>query len=190
MVINNSKSTEDMTCTEIFQEIGKRQILALMFHDHMRDLYDFLNLSGFKCWHHHQYMTESEEFLKTKHYFMSTHNKLLNIGDTGQPKEIFPKSWYKYTRIDVTPQLVKQYVEESFNTYKSWEEDTKHMYEDFCKTLKDMGNIADANEVNRLVEDVTCELKMLYKVMLKLRAVGYDVVYILDMQSWLHKKYK
>lgn len=189
-MIMNQKSTENMTCTEIFQEICKRQILALMFHDHMRDLYDFMNLPGFKCWHYHQYMSESEEFLATKHYFMSTHNKLLYVGDTGQPESVIPESWYKYTRLDVNAQTLKQYVEASFDSYKTWEEDTKHLYEECAKALMDMGNVADAEMVNRLIKDVTCELKMIYKIMLKLRTAGYDPIYILDIQHWLHKKYK
>ena len=189
-IVNDNKVISDMTCTEIFEHIGRRQVLALMFHDHMRDLYDFLNLHGFKCWHHHQYMSESEEFLKTKHYFMSTHNKLLNIGDTGQPESVIPESWYNYTRLDVTPQLLKQHVETSFNSYKNWEEETQALYQECSKALLDMGNIADAEKVNCLIKDVTCELKMLYKIMLKLRTTGYDVIYILDMQHWMHKKYK
>lgn len=189
-IVNNTKPISEMTCTEIFQEIGKHQILALMFHDHMKDLYDFLNLQGFKCWHKHQYTTESEAFIKTKHQFMCTHNKMLDIGDPGQPENVIPENWYNYTRLDVTPQLIKQYAESSFNTYKAWEEKTKALYEDYAKALMDMGNVADAQWVNCLVDDVTCELKMIYKVMLKLKATNYDIIYMLDMQHWLHKKYK
>lgn len=184
------KSTKNLTCTEVFQEIGKRQVLALMFHDHMCDLYSFLNLSGFSCWHKHQYKSESEEFLNTKQYFMSAHNKLLDIGDPGQPEYIIPMSWYDYNRLDLTPQIVRQYTEVSFDEYKNWEEKTKSLYEKYSKVLMEMGNIADAQWINCLVDDVTCELKMIYKVMLKLKATNYDTIYMLDMQHWIHKKYK
>ena len=189
-VISTEKAISEMNCTEIFEQIGRRQVLALMFHDHMRDLYDFLNLQGFKCWHHHQYISESEEFLKTKHYFMSTHNKLLDIGDTGQPESVIPDNWYGYTRLDVTPQLMKQYTESSFTSYKNWEEETKKMYQECYTALISRGNVADAEKVKCLIKDVNCELKMLYKIMLKLKASGYDTIYILDMQHWIHKKYK
>lgn len=189
-IVSQNKLISDMTCTEIFEEIGRHQVLALMFHDHMRDLYDFLNLSGFKCWHKHQYTAESEEFINTKHYFMSTHNKLLKIDDPGQPIEVIPENWYNYTRLEVTPQLLRQHVEASFNAYRSWEENTKRLYEECSKALFDMGYTADSEKVNELVKDVISELDMLYKVLLKLKASGYDVVYILEMQSWLHKKYK
>lgn len=184
------KSASEMTCTEIFQEISKRQITALMLHDQLKDLYDFLGLPGFKCWHYHQFIQESKGFQKLKHYFVSTHNKLLNHAKTEQPKQLIPDDWYNYTRMDVTPQLRKQYVEMSFEVYKDWEEETKRCYEEYSKALYDMGKTADACRVECLVNDVSCELKQLYKWMIKLKASGYDAGYILDIQSYFHKRYK
>ena len=189
-IVNSNKSISDMTCTEIFQEIGNHQVLAMMFHDQMIDLYDFLNLSGFKRWHKHQYKTESEEFINTKGYFMGAHNKLLRVDDPGQPEQVIPDGWYEYTRMDLNPQLVRQHVEASFKSYKSWEEYTKRLYEECSKSLIEMGHIADAEKVNQLINDVSCELKEVYEVMLKLKASNYDIVYILDIQDKLHKKYK
>lgn len=189
-IINSNKAISDMTCTEIFQEIGNHQVLAMMFHDQMVDLYNFLNLPGFKRWHKHQYMTESEEFINTKDYFMSAHNQLLRIDDPGQPEPVIPDGWYGYTRMDLNTQLIRQQVEVSFKSYKSWEEYTKRLYEQCSKALFDMSYIADAEKVNQLINDVSCELKEVYEVMLKLNASNYDIVYILDIQDKLHKKYK
>lgn len=184
------KISQTMSCTEIFQSIGKRQIQALMFHDQMYDLYDFLNLPGFKQWHRHQYMAESKEFLNTKKYFMSTHNKLLNLTSAEQPDSVIPASWYSYTRFDVTSQLVRQHTETSFNDYRCWEEDTKLMYQELSKMLLDTGHVADANMVDSLIADVTSELEALYDTLLRLKATNYDSVYILDIQDSIYKKYK
>lgn len=184
------KLKENVTCTEIFQEIGKRQVLALMFHDSMCDLYNFLNLSGFKRWHEHQYLEESKEFLNTKHYFMSAHNRLLDITNTGQPDLVIPEGWYKYSRFDVTTQTIKQYVESSFDSYRAWEEETKHLYEELSKALFDMGYVADSEMVNQLVKDVSEELKEVYSTLLRLKAANFDIVYTLDIQHEFHKKYK
>lgn len=189
-IVSQNKLVSDMTCTEIFEEISRHQVLALMFHDHMQELYDFLNLPGFKCWHRHQYMSESEEFVNTKHYFMSTHNKLLKIDDPGQPIRVIPETWYSYTRLEMTPQLLRQHTEASFSAYKTWEESTKNLYEECSKSLHNMGQIGDAQEVNRLIQDVTEELNDLYKVMIELKSTNYDVIHIFDMQQKLQKKYK
>lgn len=161
-----------------------------MFHDRMHDLYGFLNLPGFKSWHKHQYLSESEEFLNMKHYFMSTHNKLLNTDDPGQPEMVIPDTWYKYTRLDISPQIIKQYTELSFEEYKTWEEDTKKLYEECSKSLHNMGQIGDAQEVNRLIQDVTEELNDLYEIMIELKSTNYDVIHIFDIQHKLQKKYK
>lgn len=183
------KSNKTMCAAEIFQQISKRQVQALMFHDQMYDLFGFLNLKGFRQWHRHQYKTESDQFLNTKEYLMSTCNRLLDISDAGQPKLYIPESWYEYTRFEVTPQLIKQYTELAFNKYKDWEEDTKRIYEEFSKSLLDMGNVADAEMVNCLIKDVTCELNDLYGVLLRLKAVNYDIIYMLDMQPEFLDKY-
>lgn len=183
-------STENLSPNDIFRDIVKHQILALMFHDQMRDLYDFLNLSGFRAWHEHQYINESKEFLCTKSYFMKTHNKLLDISDTGQPKIAIPENWYKYNRFDVTSQLLRQYTEISLNEYKVWEEDTKRIYEEYSKALFTMGYIADSEKIQQLIRGVSQELNEIYEVMLKLRSTEYDAVYILDIQDKICKKFK
>ena len=76
-------------CREIFQRITNRQIEALMFHDKMSDMYNFLGLSGFKRMHECQYFSESAEFKKTKKYFMTNHNMLLEEADV-QAKQYIP----------------------------------------------------------------------------------------------------
>ncbi len=189
MATINQRSSEGLTCTEIFQEICKRQVIALMFHDSMCDLYGFLGFSGFKQWHKHQYMEESKEFLDTKQYFMSTHNKLLKV-NAEPPESIIPERWYSYNRFDATPQAIKQHLEVSFDNYRQWEEGTKHLYEDCSKDLFDMGYIADAEKVSQLIQDVSKELDDIYNTILRLKAAGYDLVYALDIQHEFHKKYK
>ena len=121
-----------MTCHEIYTAINNRQIEALMFHDLMSDFYDFLGLQGFKCWHKYQYKTEAMEHKKTKHFYMSMHNKLLSESPQSD-FNIIPDSWFGYTRMDVTPQVRKQALETSMDKYRNWEEETCSMYEE-CHT--------------------------------------------------------
>ena len=72
--------TEKMngSCKELFEKIVNRQIAALMFHDKMADLYDFLGLYGFKRVHEYQYLSESIAFRGVKRYFINHHNMLLS----------------------------------------------------------------------------------------------------------------
>lgn len=187
MTVNNQMS--GMTCEEIFRTINDRQIQALMFHDGMSDFYDFLGLYGFKRWHYHQYKSESKEHKHTKHYFMKLHNKLIQENPT-PIAPVIPTDWFKYTRMDVTSQIKKQYTESSFKRYKEWEEETKALYVDCAKALYDMGNICDYSYVLKLIEDVKSELVCIYKYMVCMKSVDYDMNYVMDIQDKIHRKYK
>ena len=69
-VMANYKATfeeyEPKSCKDVYALINNRQTVALMFHDEMADLFDFLGLRGFKRMHEYQYMAESVEHRKTK----------------------------------------------------------------------------------------------------------------------------
>lgn len=184
----NGKQIKDMTCKEIFQFINTRQISALMFHDQMADIYDFLGLMGFKRLHEYQYFAESAEHRGLKRYFINHHNKLLNTGNINTV-EIVPEGWEKYDRFDVTPQVRKQYISKSFEMYESWESDTKEIYEYCAKALFDMCHIADFAKVKELICDVDMELKTLDRMLIKLKSVDFNDVYIATIQDELHECY-
>lgn len=184
----NGKQVKDMTCREIFQFINMRQISALMFHDQMADTYDFLGLMGFKRLHEYQYFTESAEHRGLKRYFINHHNKLLNTGKI-EVINIIPEGWEKYDRFDVTSTVRQQYVEKSFEMYESWESDTKEIYEYCAKSLLDMGHIADFVKVKELICDVDMELKTLDRMLIELKSVDFNDVYIATIQDELHECY-
>lgn len=181
--------SETPSCAEIFQKINARQITALMFHDQMADFFDFLGLMGFKRMHEYQHFAESAEHRATKRYYINHHNRLLEDLDVSNP-EVIPDSWYKYTRFDVSGQIRKQAVETALEQYHSWEMETKEFYSQCAKKLMDGGNIADFDKVNALVKDVDMELKSLDRLILCLKSVGYNDVYIATIQDELHEKYR
>lgn len=181
--------SENPSCAEIFQKINARQITALMFHDQMADFFDFLGLMGFKRMHEYQYLAESAEHRAIKRYYINHHNMLLGDSDVSEPEAI-PESWYKYTRFDVTSQIRKQAVETALQQYHSWESETKEFYCQCAKKLMDNGKVADFNKVNALVQDVDMELKSLDRLILCMKSVGYNDVYIATIQDEMHEKYR
>lgn len=74
---------------EVFTDINARQITALMFHDEMADLFDFLGLRGFKRMHEYQYFAESAEHRAIKRYYINHHGSLIPEEDL-EPVEIIP----------------------------------------------------------------------------------------------------
>lgn len=182
-------TTEPTDLSEVYSAINARQITALMFHDEMADLFDFLGLKGFKRMHEYQFLSESIEHRKLKRYYLNHHNKLLEDTEL-VPVAVLPDDWVKYTRMDVTASIRKQAVQKAMEDYHTWESGTKALYEKCATMLMNWGHIADFSQICCLIEDVDHELKCLERLHIELKSVDYSMEYIMDMQDCYHKKYK
>lgn len=179
---------EPKDCREVFNVINTRQIIALMFHDEMADLFDFLGLRGFKRMHEYQYLAESAKHRALKRYYLNHHGMLLP-GEELDSVDVIPDDWYQYNRMDVTPSIRKQSVQKALEQYLDWERGTKELYEKCASYLIAWKKIADFNKVNELVKDVDMELKYLERLCIELKAVDYDTAYIEILQDKYHEKY-
>lgn len=180
---------EPKSIKELYGTVNKRQITALMFHDEMADLFDFLGLKGFKRMHEFQYLSESVGHRLLKRYYLNHHGMLLP-DDGVTPVDVIPDDWYKYTRMDVTPAVRKQAVQKAMEQYKQWETDTKALYETCASYLLAWRNIADYEELCCYIKDVDEELKCLERLYIELQAVEYDMTYIETLQEEYHDRYK
>lgn len=180
---------EPKSCKEIFAAVNRRQITALMFHDDMADLFDFLGLRGFKRMHEYQFFEESAEHRALKRYYLNHHGELIPEEELDR-FEVIPSDWYKYTRMDVSAPVRKQAVQRAMEQYHDWESETKELYEACAKYLLDWGAIADFNKICDLVKDVDMELKYLERLCIELKSVDYSAEYIGVMQDKYHEAYK
>lgn len=184
------ESNRDVSSVEsIFSEINARMIAALMFHDQMSDYFDFLGMKGYKRLHEYQYFAESMERKKINQYYINHHNKLMPNTYSGQVAMI-PENWQTANRISVGKSTKQKGIEDGFNQYHEWESETKGLYEHYSSRLREMGAVADAIMVEKLVEDVDNELKKLERIIVDLISSGYDMVYIAESQQGIHDKYK
>jgi hypothetical protein len=184
------ESNRDVSSVEsIFSEINARMIAALMFHDQMSDYFDFLGMKGYKRLHEYQYFSESMERKKINQYYINHHNKLIPNTYSGQVAMI-PENWQTANRISVGKSTKQKGIEDGFNQYHDWEAETKSLYEHYSSRLREMGAVADAIMVEKLVEDVDNELKKLERIIVDLISSGYDMVYITESQHGIHDKYK
>lgn len=184
------KNKKDVDSVEaIYSEINARMIAALMFHDQMSDYFDFLGMKGYKRLHEYQYFMESLERKKLNQYYINHHNRLIPDVYTGQVSMI-PENWQTANRISIGKSTKQKGIEDGFNQYHEWESETKSLYEHYSSRLREMGAVADAIMVEKLVEDVDCELKVLERMIVDLISSGYDMVYITESQNGIHDKYK
>lgn len=184
------KSKMDVsTPEEIFSEINNRFIGAIMMHGQFADYFDFLGLRGYKRLHEYQHLAESMERRKVCRYFINHHNALLKEDFSGEVKNI-PDAWYTAKRLSVGKSTKQKAVEDGFIEYHNWESETKSIYEKYSQKLREAGAVADAVFVEKLVEDVSAELQTVERMISDLISTGYDMVYITEIQSEMHEKYK
>lgn len=188
MEINKEKMKE-LSCIELYSEVNKRMTTALMMHANMSDYFNFMGLHGFKRIHECQYFEESINKRKLNRKILDIHNKI--VPETGHEKiEVIPKDWYKYTRMDIDDNILAKFVRSAFKTYKEWEEETKCFYECIASIFMERGEFIDYQIMLCYVEKVQCELKKIYRLCGELNGVGYDAVYIMEIQKRIHDDYK
>lgn len=185
----NLDSYEPKDCTEVYKIIHARHVTALMLHDDMADLFDFLGLRGFKRMHEYQYLVESTEHRALKRYYINHHGKLLPESKL-TPVSVIPEAWTQHTRMDVTPSVRKQAVHTAMEQYLDWEHETKAIYSKMAAYLMDWQKVADFNKVNDLIKDVDMELKYLERLCIELRSVDYDPAYVGMLQDKYHERYR
>ena len=184
------KSKMDVsTPEEIFSEINNRFIGAIMMHGQFADYFDFLGLRGYKHLHEYQHLAESIERRKVCRYYINHHNALIKEDFSGEVN-VIPDAWYTAKRLSVGKSTKQKAVEDGFLEYHNWESETKSVNEKYARKLRETGSVADAIFIEKLVEDVSAELKTVEQMISDLISTGYDMVYITENQSEIHEKYK
>lgn len=188
-MIKQKEEYQNMTRQELYSEINKRMSTALLFHSRMSDYFNFIGLHGFKRIHEYQYYCEVIGKRKLHKKVLDLHNEL--IVETGHDKpDIIPVEWYKHTRMDIDDNVVAKYARMAIKTYREWEHETKEMYECIACIFMERGELCDYELINCYVKDVQHELKKIYRLCEELNDVGYDTVYIMEIQKRIHNEYK
>lgn len=177
-----------MTSSEIFGRINAHQIEGVMLHSQLSEYFGFLNLCGYQRQQECQAMSEFYEHQKTVLYFVSRFNRLLPEAEAKDP-EIIPGDWRGYTRQQVDAGTKRKAVRDAFSRWQSWEIETKKLYEQAYADLHELGEVASACEVKRLVESVSCELERVESQRITLECLDYDLAAICAEQDRLLARY-
>lgn len=177
-----------MTVNEIFGRINAHQIEGIMLHDQLAEYFDFLNLQGYKRQQEYHALAEFAERRTVVRYFLNHFNRLLPETSAKDPEAI-PAAWRSYTRQQVDAGTKRKAVRDAFLRWRSWESETKKLYEQAYSDLCDLGEIAAACKVKQLVECVDAELKCVDRQHITLESVDYDLSLICLCQDELHAEY-
>lgn len=178
-----------MTTDEIFQQLSERSIKGVMFHDYLVDYFNFLNLHGYKRMSEYHAKHEMKSFRKIHRYYIDHYNKL--VPDVRfENTEIIPATWYEHVRSDVDTETIRKSVREAFEKWHEWEKGTKAFYQQMYKELCDLGEIASALKISKLIKSVDKELKWVCRKHLDLKSMDYSIGYIQGEQKFYHDFYK
>lgn len=178
-----------MTVNEIFAKINNHMIEGIMLHDQLASYYDFLNLAGYKRCHKYHMQAETNARRKLLEYYTSHYGYIVPEAQAADP-HVIPTTWNGHAREDVDANTKRKAVKEGFTRWHDWEKSVKKLLETSYKELLEMGEVAAAICIGKLIEDVDCELKGVEKEALKLASVDYNLDFIYECQPEIHKKYK
>lgn len=177
-----------MTVNEVFEKLDAHMKEGIMFHDNMANYYDFLDMMGFKRMHEYHFFCEAAAMRGLNRYFINHFNALIN-SDVKARSDAIPSAWYTHIRRDIGTNTKRTAVKSAMEAWRSWEEDTKKLYESCYCDLCKLEEVAAACKVKELIEDVDMELKTADRLYIKLQSIDYDLPTIYLMQDEMHENY-
>lgn len=175
-----------MYITEILGKLADRQVGGLMIHEQMADLFDLLNLHGYKRWHEFRFIEEGINMRLTKRFCISMTESLAVTSDVSDPRGL-PSTFLNKKRQEITNKL--EIVIGAFEKIKSWEEETLILLNSLYISSQQIkaGEIAQFIMTN--IKHVADELKYINRELQTLRDVS-NLDIIIDKQDKIHENYR
>lgn len=177
-----------MTVEEIFGLIAQHMIKGMMVHVQLSDYFNFIGLKGYAKCHEYHYYEESKNYRDLVNYYMRHYNKIVLDLPVENP-HIIPDDWSQFTRYEVSSTVRKNAVISGFDKWLDWELKTKKTYNNYCKELYNLNEIASMTKIKEYVEDVDEEIAEGHDKILGLKTVDYDIFEIYEEQEKLEKKF-
>lgn len=178
-----------MTIEEIFTELISHMHKGLTLHNQLVHLYGFLNLKGYQKQQEYQYFEQSKNYIQLKQFYLQQYDKMVQE-KTLQPYNLIPTNWYKYKKIQVDVSTKRTTIRDLFKQWLSWEEDTKILLNNCYQQLSNLKEFHSCEKINQLLSDVNQELSQLKEQQINLENAGYDMIFIIENQQHIYKKYK
>lgn len=176
---------------EVYPHIAEIKAQGILFHQEMVDYFDFLNLSGFRRLHEYQMIKEANEWMELRHRYIKILNELMpDITTYEMPKRYIPEGWRRASRSEVNKNILQKAVQSALVSYGTWEKYVAKECGKAAAKMREYNCEVDAEYFSKLACCSMCEIEKLEKIMLRLNICDYDIVYILDCQKKMHKKYK
>lgn len=175
-----------MEINEILGKLADRQVGGMMIHEQMADLFDLLNLHGYKRWHEYRFLEESINMRLTKRFCVAVADKIALTSDITDPKGL-PSIFINKLRKDVSDKL--DIVKGAFEKIATWEKDTLKLLNDLYISSQQIKAGEVAQFIMQSIKHVAEELKYINRELQTLRDVS-NLDIIIEKQDKTHDEYK
>ncbi|MGL5191322.1 MAG: hypothetical protein ACRC7S_16905 [Cetobacterium sp.] len=180
---------ENMSCQEILEHIARRKLKGVMAHADMADIFNLMNLHGFKRKHEYQSLKENAELMSLKRYITERYKVIPDL--KGASIDINPMDVKKVgTRDNITRENKSKITYELFKNLVDWENETLDMLQKAYVLLLNREHIADSIKISKLIKDTDKELKYYRRDWIKLNDINWDLTLITISQHDLHEEYR
>lgn len=178
-----------MGVKDIFNKVSDTILKGMMIHEQLMNAYLFMELEGYAKCHEHHYSHETKNHIKVSKYLLDNYGYLIEQGRIEPPELIHPK-WYGAHKSELDPKNRIRSVKDLTYSWITWEVEAFDSFNRAYKDLFNEGEFAAAEFIKEFSVETAEELSWARSEALKLEAVNYDPVYIMEEQPRLKKKFK
>lgn len=177
-----------MEINEILGKLISRQIIGVANHEQMANLFDLLNLHGYKRLNEFRFFEESSNLRKAQRFCISITDKLAILEEMTPPKGL-PDTFLNKSRKDIGKETKYEIVKSAFEKSKTWEEGTLKLLNELYISSQQIKAGEVAYFIMRNIEDVTKEIKNINRELQIIRDVS-NLDVLIERQNEIHEKYK
>ncbi len=168
------KIPETVADEDVYLRLIETSLEGVMFHNYNIDVFDVLDLPGFKKLHMYQYKEEGHNLECLKHTYIEKFRKLPVL----TVKSDFWRTSLDGASEETLPAMVKQVL----TSYYDWESGVLDKLLEWRKCVKDKSILQER------IRNVMCEIEQLETLMDILDEHEYDYECICQMSNYLYYK--
>lgn len=184
------KTMKELECKEIMEQICKRKLNSLMIYSEISDLFNLLNLHGYKRKYEYKNWEEEKEYLHLKKWIIEKYGVIPTV-HIQLRKEINPLNAKNVGhREKISKENKQKIIQEIFTELDKYFIETLKLHEEAFYTLCERGHVSDAEIVKKFIKKLEKEIKKNKREWIKLNDINYSLDFIYEFQKEKHDKYK
>lgn len=184
------KTMQELERVEILEQVMKRKLNSLMIYLELSDIFNLLNLHGYKRSFEYKNLKEEKEYLHLKKWIIEKYG-IIPVSNNQPRKEINPMNVKAAGhREKMSNENKRKIIAEVFSELDKYLVETLKLHEEAYMALFERGYISDTVIINKFIKHLEKAIKKNKREWIKLSDVNYSLDFIYEFQKEKHDKYK